>query len=255
MLKTPRISSTESAYGGCLTEPRIWDPRQRDTSALVLAAGAGTRLGGSLKACLRVGGATLLERHFRNLARTGIPPSRVTVVYAHHRVRTETERLGGVPVESLHPMAPGTLGSFISGFPEGTTLVLHGDLLWEPSMAWSALAARGDAVVPLDPGSRDPEAMKARVEGGAVVELSKGLSPDSARGESMGMFLFRSGALPELERCCSQAMADLGVSASLDDAVTLLAGRIRVIPVPVPGRVWEEIDTRDDLQRAERLFR
>jgi len=50
-------------------------------SPIILAAGAGRRMGGVEKACLKVGGRTLLERHFGNFAELGLNAERVSVVY------------------------------------------------------------------------------------------------------------------------------------------------------------------------------
>lgn len=223
-------------------------------SGLVLAAGRGIRLGGAVKACLNVGGKTLLERHFENYAALGVPPRRVTVVCSHDAAEGEAAGLGGHSVRTGCGSHPGTLGSFLCAFPSGDTLVVHGDLVWEPSLGGAALAAEGDAVVPVDPGSGGAEAMKARVEGRRLMELSKTLAPMECFGESMGMFLFRKPVLDDLRRCAGEAEAALGSRAALDDAVTLLARVRTVTAVPVPGSLWEEIDTPEDLERARERF-
>ncbi len=211
-------------------------------------------MGGTEKACLKVGGRSLLERHFENFAVLGVTADRVSVVYGTEGVRRETERLGGRPVKSLSPGAPGTLGSFTSCFPSGDSLVVHGDLLWEPSMACAAMQCRGDAVIPVDPRSADREAMKAEVRGGMLVRLSKDLTPTESSGESMGMFLFRRDVLPDLLVCSQKSAAELGDRAALDDAVTLLASVGEVVVVFVPGCRWDEVDTPDDLTRASGIF-
>ncbi len=223
-------------------------------SPVVLAAGGGTRMGGAEKACLKVAGRSLLERHFDNFAAIGIPPSKVSVVCAHEAVRREAERLGGTPVESSFGLAPGTLGSFMSCFPASDCLVVHGDLLWEPAMVVAALESSAAAVVPVDPSSIDPEAMKAEVDSGRLVRLSKDIPPSDCHGESMGIFLFRRSVLPRLFACCGAAMRAKGSSASLDDAVTLLAESVDVAVVDVTGCLWDEVDTPEDLERAGKRF-
>lgn len=229
-------------------------PEYPGPSPIVLAAGGGTRMGGVEKACLKVGGRSLLERHFGNFAALGITAERVSVVFGAEGVQHETETLGGRPVRSSSPGAPGTLGSFVSCFPSGDCLVVHGDLLWEPSMACAAIKCMGDAVIPVDPRSTDSEAMKAQVRGGMLVRLSKDLNPPESCGESMGMFLFRRDVLPDLRACCTRASSELGERASLDDAVTLLARRRKVSVVFITGSRWDEIDTPEDLSRASGIF-
>jgi choline kinase len=223
-------------------------------SGVVLAAGSGTRLGGVEKACLEIRGKTILERHFENFAALGLRPEGVRVVYARDGVRRMTECLGGIPIKSSSASASGTLGSFVSCFPSGHALVVHGDLLWQPAMAEAAISTGWGAVVPLDSESGDSEAMKAKVCGNRLVRLSKNLNPADCSGESMGIFLFRKTVLPELGKCCERAASRFGDRASLDDAVTLLAEEGLVKAVFVDGNLWEEIDTPADLQRARRRF-
>lgn len=223
-------------------------------SPVVLAAGAGTRMGGLEKACLKVGGRSLLERHFANFAGLGVTADEVTVVWGTEGVRRETERLGGKPVQSGSSGLPGTLGSFMAAFPSGDCLVVHGDLLWEPGIALAAMGCPGAAVVPVDPMSTDSEAMKAEVRGGSLVRLSKDLEPSACSGESMGMFLFRAVVLPDLRSCCEKSAAELGGGATVDDAVTRLAAIRHVAAVFVAGSRWDEVDTPQDLQRAGKAF-
>lgn len=207
-------------------------------------------MGGVEKACLRVGGKSLLQRHFESFAGLGACAGRVSVVWGREPVLRETLRLGGRPVKSRFPGAPGTLGSFMSCFPSGGSIVVHGDLVWEPALAEAALSAPGDAVVPVQPGPADPEAMKAAVADGVLLKLSKGIPPEQCSGESMGMFLFRESCLPALRRCCGRALDLSGGNAALDDAVTLLAGECLVRAVMVNGPQWDEIDTPSDLERV-----
>lgn len=222
---------------------------------IILAAGAGTRLGAAIpKVLLDLGGRTILERHIDSLSKLGLYPGNVTVV---------TGFMGGVLAGRCSSMGiktvynpcwrfPGTFSSFFTVNESGEDLlVLHGDLIWDKGMVSAALDAPGGIVVPADPARRlDGEAMKVEFRGSRLLHMSKKLPLGRSAGESMGIFLIREhGRL----RAMSSGLAGKP-HASLDDAVNIACGRMTVTAVATVGFPWEEIDTGEDMSRAVELF-
>jgi choline kinase len=228
--------------------------------AVILAAGGGSRLGyGVPKILVEVLGRTLLQRHLDMLGGA----LRVRVVAGFRAVELVAALPPGIGLlENRDWRGTGTLASLMKAFPVGggagpcELLVVHGDLLWTARMLETTLASGGDVVIPCDPASGGPEAMKVEMRDGRLSRLSKDIPAVRSSGESMGIFLFRRAALGLLEPLAAELLhADPG--ASVDDLVTALAGRegISVSVADVRGEPWEEIDTPGDLARAERLAR
>ena len=219
--------------------------------ALILAAGTGTRLGSPCPKTLRsIGGRTVLGRTLGNLHEMGIESRDVRLVTGFRE-----ELLIGEGVELIHnPLwrFPGTLGSFFAaGSISEELLVIHGDLVWETDLLRGLQSLPGDILIPLDPRTRnDTEAMKAEVRCGRVLHLSKRLPPFRSAGESMGVFLIRR---PHRLREIARNLLWKPLS-SLDDAVNAAAGEMTVKAFFSEDTKWEEIDTPQDVKRAEELF-
>jgi nicotine blue oxidoreductase len=189
------------------------------TSAILLAAGEGRRMGGP-KALLRIDGETFLSRCARLLLRAGV--ERLIVVLGHEFERVAA--LGGLPAEALRVVNP--------AYREGGMLssVLRG--------LEAAEAASGEAVLlhPVDhplvaPATID-RGIEALARGGQIVAPSYG----GRRGHPGG---FARSVWPLLRA----APADQGVRAVLRsqaDAVVHVAGDAG----SVAG-----IDTPDDYRR------
>ena len=224
-------------------------------NALILAAGAGTRLNSNLpKSLLRVGGMTILERTVLSLEQIGVKRENITAVagFRHELLHRACLKADVSAVNNPLWRFPGTYSSFYApGKWSGEVLIVHGDLLWERGLLSGIRDVPGDIVVPVDPGSRfDPEAMKTETRGGKVLHLSKHLPVSRSAGESMGIFLIREPAL--LRNMSTHLLYKL--QASLDDAVNIAAGRMRVEAFFTGKSAWEEVDTPVDLNRARELF-
>ncbi len=220
--------------------------------AVILAAGRGTRFGAAVpKTLLRVGGMTILERAVVSLHSLGIERDHITLVTGFRR-----DLLIGAGLRTVfNPFweHPGTLSSFFAWAKRssGEVLVLHGDLVWSDELLKGILEADGDVAVAMDPGRRcEPEGARVEVRGNRVLHISKGLPCSRSAGECPGIFLVRdAGALMSMSE---HLATDPG--AYLDDAVNIAAGTMRVIPFPLKGSRWEEIDFPGDLDRARELF-
>lgn len=224
--------------------------------AIILAAGAGTRLFSlQPKTLISIGGMTILQRTVLSLESLGVQREDITAVSGFRRDLIE-KACTQEGISSVHNNLwrfPGTFSSFFHAceFP-GEVLFLHGDLLWRSDLLSGISSVPGDIVVPVDPrGRSDPEAMKADVRGTRLIHLSKDLPSERSAGESMGVFLIRDNS--RLKKLSAGLLYK--PAAALDDAVNIAAGRMTVEVLFSGESLWDEIDTPDDLERAAGMFK
>lgn len=235
--------------------------RSRGMRAVILAAGKGTRLagasGGLPKILLDVGGATLLERHFRSLAEIGLAPEMVTVVggWCGEQVRASLPD-GCTYLSNPEYESTGSLASFMLCNDSTNLIVIDGDLIWDPAVCMAAIGRPGDVVIPFDSDSMSDGSLKVKVSGYGHVELSRDISEMEASGEALGIFLIRERALPHIREAGWRLLTMSGKRAGFDEVVAELAQErvLEIRSVDVTGIPWEGIDTETDLMRARREF-
>jgi choline kinase len=227
--------------------------------ALILAAGVGKRLGGEIpKPLLRVGGQTLIERLVGQLRHQGITQIMAVTGHRHHEVDKVIAPFGVHSVFNSHYGHSDNLVSFLVGQEhiQERCLMAHADLILEHKILDGLMGHKGDIILPMDRASVNPESMKIKLVDGKVAALTKALPVEEARGESLPLMIFSTGALAELKKITAD-MAEGGQGRSLiDEAVFRLiqTSLFDVQVYDVTGLKWMEIDTPADLAQAKRLF-
>lgn len=229
------------------------------TLAVLLAAGAGTRLRPLTDTCpkclLEVGSRPLLDYQLEALAAAGIED--ILVVTGHgadqiaarygNRLRT-LYNPDFARTNNLH-----SLWAARQEFAGRDLLCLHTDLLFHPALLPSCLRNRADVCVVLDRALVE-ETMKARVENDQVVEIGKNIPPEKVFGTFLGLARFSpaaSAVLPEVLGLLAQEEKHRQsyFTASLPP---LAARGLRIGYTLTEGLPWIEIDTGADLDRAAR---
>src|SRR5512145_1726949 len=174
--------------------------------AVILAAGAGTRLRPRServpKCLLEVGGRALLDYQLDALARHGIRDVLVVTGFGAEQI---TARYAG-RIRTVHNSDFETTNNLHSlwaarrEFSGEDFLCLHADVLFHPAMLGGCLDSEADACFLLD-RELNQETMKARLEAGRVVEISKSLPREQMGGTFLGLTRFAprsSSALSEI---------------------------------------------------------
>jgi choline kinase len=235
--------------------------------AIILAAGRGARLeaAGLLepKCLLELGGATLLDRHLRNLDALGVRDVRVCVGYRADLVEAALAAApAGLTVEAVEnpDFREGSVVSLwttrdaMDGSDE--VLVMDADVLYAPAILERLVASPSATALLVDrdfvPGD---EPVKVCLKDGAVVEFSKRVPPGlayDAWGESVGFFKLSPERAVELAQRC-----DAYVRGGRRGAPHEAAIRDMVLDDPytfavedVTGLPWIEIDFPEDVARA-----
>ena len=233
------------------------------TTAVILAAGRGSRLGRytrhTPKVLVRAGGRTLLDWHLQCLHACGIDSIVVVCGYGIERL----ERRGVERVRAPDWRESGSLDSLFEARPErieGDVLVLYGDCPHHPDNVRAVLACDADIAVA---GDRDwlrlwrerhaeplLDAETYRAERGLLVAIGERAQRlDDVQAQFAGLLRFTPVGWASARRiavCAAPAPRDMtGLLAAL-----LRAGE-PVADVPFHGR-WCEIDTGADLHLCRR---
>lgn len=227
------------------------------TLAVILAAGAGTRLrpltDNRPKCLLEVGGRALLDYQLEALARHGLRD--VLIVTGHCGDQIASRYAGRL--ETLHDPdyeSTNNLHSLWTARGKLTgrdVLCLHADLLFHPDILRSCLQSRDDVTVVLDRVLVE-ETMKARVEASSVVEISKTIPPAAMFGTFLGIARFSPSASTALSEVLATLVQEEKHRQSYFVAcLPLMTARgLRVGYTLTNGLPWIEIDVEADLQRA-----
>ena len=230
-------------------------------NVVILAAGRGSRLGPATadipKSLLEVGGRTVLDRQLAALERCGVPDSAIAIVtgFASDRLH---DRLGDRCrfIHNPHFAEYNNIYSvhLIDQNVTDDMLLINGDTLFHPDVLEALIECDQDASLVIDQTiDLGDEQMKTIYENGRLSRIGKDLDAAASTGEYIGLLRFRGLAL----RAYFDDVANM-IEAGLTDqwyeaAIGRTAQRLAIGLTPTSGRPWIEIDTPEDVARAERI--
>jgi choline kinase len=243
---------------------------QATTSAVLLAAGVGRRLGENYegpKALLAFDGRSLLRRHMEALAANDVRRLSITIGYQGSKLReavAEVLRLPGLQNLSVSfvenpEYRKGSLVSLLAqrgvldaGAP---VLLMDGDVLYDARMIERLLSGPGEGVLlvdrELEPGD---EPVKICFDGaGQIVDFRKvPTRPHAWFGESVGFFRFSADLAARLAQRCAWYVAQGEVDTEYEEAIRdlILQTPDRFAAADVSDLPWTEIDFPEDVVKA-----
>jgi choline kinase len=227
--------------------------------AVILAAGRGGRLRGIVgdkpKCLARVGDCTLIERQIRTLRDAGVDQIAVVTGFRGDAVR----RVCGPGIEVVHNTRFARTNSLYSlwlardllleGF-----LALNCDVLFHPRLLVDLLEARyEDALLVCTRGQRpdySDEEMKVCIRRGLVCAISKGLSPEEADAENVGVAKFGAAGAALIISELNRLVGCGEVRDWLPRAFASFAQQRPLHVVESRGYPWIEIDFPEDYWQA-----
>jgi len=250
--------------------------------AIIVAAGRGRRLGQETdaipKCMVRVAGKPILHRQLESLAAAGVDEVVIVRGYRGDRIAPPA---GGPPVRFVENPAWAENNILTSLFYAEAEMrdgfvFSYSDIVFAPEHARGVVASPGPIALVVDRRWRDAyegrtqhpvsEAELARVAEGAggpiVARVGKRLVAEAdAAGEFTGLARFTAEGAAALVEVWDEALArgrtaPFGAAATLNnaylsDGLNAVAERgVALRPVFMDGR-WREIDTEEDLARAE----
>ena len=236
---------------------------------MVLAAGAGSRLGSETESLPKTllpvdGDRTILDVALANLRRAGLERAVVVTGFAAGRIderKDELEDRHDIEIElCFNPKAEEWNNAYSlwiarDHLSEGVLLV-NGDTVHPASVEESLLAARGEPIVIAvdDEKPLGEEEMKVHLsEEGLLDRIHKSLDPATAQGEYIGLTLIE----PEGAEALAEALEATwrrDPQLYYEDGFQEFADRGgRVGTAPIGTVEWVEVDDHADLRRAREV--
>jgi 2-aminoethylphosphonate-pyruvate transaminase len=231
-------------------------------TAVILAAGRGTRLAGELsdrpKGFLALGDRPIVEESIGRLRAAGIRD--VVIVTGHLAAHYDAlaARLGA-GVRTVHNPDYAASGSMYSlwcardSLP-GDFLLLESDLVYEPRALATLLAHPGpDAILLSGPTAAGDEVWVETRDGSLVAMSKRREDLATVTGELVGIARISAGLHARMQRIAAEAFTR-SLRFDYETDCLVAAGREQPIPcVLVPDLVWGEIDDPAHLARVRQL--
>lgn len=229
-----------------------------DTLAVILAAGAGTRLrpltDNRPKCLLEVGGRALLDFQLEALEANGVRDVLVVTGFCAEQIVARY----GARVRTLYDPEYETTNNLHSLWSARrelagrNVLCLHADVLFPPALLRPCMEAAHDVTAVLDRALVE-ETMKARVEGERVVEIGKNIPVEKQFGTFLGIARFAPSASTALVDALETLVANPAYQQSYFVACIprLVSDGLNVGFALTGGLPWVEIDTVEDLRASD----
>jgi len=237
-------------------------------NAVILAAGQGTRLQpltrNKPKCLVRVAGRPIIDHMARALLDNGITRLVVVAGYYAESVSEWAKTLSDPRLIilgnkeyshtnnmfSLHLSRP-----FLAGEP---FILANGDVVIQDRVIQELLADQRPNLIVSEPGAWNEESMKTTLgPEGFFSDISKDIAPKAAYGLSCDIYkLSAESGETLLAKCAEYVVEKQSRSEWTEVALQELmqSGRLKLEPHDIESAAWLEIDTPDDLLRADALF-
>lgn len=230
--------------------------------AIILAAGVGKRLGGSVvehpKCLLDLEGRTLLDRMLDALNEVGV--REITVVVGHLADQVEAAVAGRAGVSTVFnpEFRKGAILSLWTAREslDGDVLIMDADVLFPVEMLRRLVESPSPNCFLMDTSAaNDGEAQMLMARGGRVFDITRGLRGDyDACGESIGFLKLGADGSRTLRDLLQRALAEGQDSIEHEEVYPTLMRACEIGYVTADDLPWLEIDFPEDVERARQLL-
>lgn len=229
--------------------------------AIVMAAGRGSRLGNLTenlpKSLLEIKGKRLIDINIAMLHKYGIWDITIVTGFKDEKIIEATKGIPGIKL-LYNPFYEFTnvIGSYFIGMQQlhDDFIYMHADTICDIGIFEDLLTCDGDIVLPVDTKPCDEEAMKIRIEGGKIVEITKQMPVDVAAGEFIGIAKIKKKVIEDLNNSTIGVLRDKIFTSYFEGALQRVfeMNKYDVRMIDTFGRFWGEVDFMEDYQRVEK---
>ena len=238
-------------------------------TAVILAAGRGTRLESITrnkpKCLVRVNGRTILDRQLDTLLAMDVV-ERVVIVCGYRGAQIKahvTHQYDADPrvvcVDNPEFAATNNMFSFFltREYVAGRDVILmNADVVCDPEIVQDLAQQAGNAIA-VDVGAYAEESMKVTERDDRLASISKTILPEAALGVSIDIYRFTPDGTDILLRKISDIVEGRGERNEWTELAIdrlLQEDQLAVTGMDTAGKPWYEIDTLEDLWKAETLM-
>jgi len=231
--------------------------------AVILAAGRGTRLPEitkeAPKCLIEIGGKTILERQIESLLRNDVEKIYVVVGFMADKIKEKLKSIKEVIIiENKEYETTDNIYSLYltcSQVKRDDFVLLNGDVIFEKNIIEKVLMHIGLNIAPIDSMHYDLEELKIRDDEVLIREiLPKNASKEISDGSTIGIFKFSAEGseilFDELEELVERSIKNKWFEYALNKILY----KIRMYKVDIHGLKWIEVDTMEDIKKAQELF-
>jgi choline kinase len=233
--------------------------------AVILAAGVGSRLmpltRNTPKSLLDLGGGyTLLERQLEALESAGVTEITLVTGYKSEQIEAKIRDFEGFEIgvvfNPFYRLANNGASAWL-GLKDLSepAMIINGDDLFKSSVIASLAESDEDVTMVVSRKDEyDADDMKVVVLGDAVFDVGKGIAPERANAESVGIMQFKDSGLTRMQEYLGAMVrveSDLQLFY-LEALRRMMSDGYRVSFVECAPTDWAEVDFHPDLESMRR---
>lgn len=232
--------------------------------AVILAAGEGRRLHpltlDKPKALLEIEGRTLLERSLAGLRDAGIKDAEIIIISGHAAEKLNEKAPDCLFIRNEFYASTNNIYSLwlARGVLAGEEFVLlNSDVLFAPRMAKDILADGRESILMVDDVSPLlEEEMRVITDGaGRITAIAKTIDPARSAGEYIGLARLAKEFSRGFFNRMDEMIAGGQTGVWYENAIADILADYPLYSLSTRGLPWIEIDTFEDLARAEEVAR
>lgn len=231
--------------------------------ALILAAGLGTRLAPLTddrpKSLVEVNGKAILLKQIENLHKNGIKDIIIISGYKSEILENKIKSLYP-EIKIINSKDYKTTNNMYSAYlahdelKDNDFLMMNADVFYDESVIEELIKFNYENAIVTDIGNYLEESMKVIEKNGRLVKISKQISKEEALGASIDVYKFSSTAGKVFFNKCEEYIKNNQVTLWSEVALNDILPDVEFRACPLKGR-WVEIDNKEDLAIAEKLFK